>query len=274
MPLGKINGVTIYWEQNGDKGEPLVLVHGSWGDHHNWDSVAGELSKNFRVITYDRRGHSLSERPEGQGYMTEDVDDLISLLEHLHFYPAHVAGNSFGAAISVKTAAKRPDIFKSLMIHEPPLVGLLKDDPTAAEMLKGVNSRFETVLDCLRKGDNENAAIQFAEKVAFGPGTWEKLTENMQRTFIYNAPTWYDEMQDKDSLGFNLNSLKNYKGPALISHGTQSPPFFKIIVDKIASVLPDAKRVTFEGAGHIPHVTHSETYADTIKNFCHNMRKK
>ena len=53
MPIDKINGVNIFWELTGSKSEPLVLVHGSWGDHHNWDMVVGELSKTFRVLTYD-----------------------------------------------------------------------------------------------------------------------------------------------------------------------------------------------------------------------------
>ncbi len=58
MPIDKINGVKLYWELTGSGGDPLVLVHGSWGDHHNWDLVTEGLSKTFRVLTYDRRGHS------------------------------------------------------------------------------------------------------------------------------------------------------------------------------------------------------------------------
>ncbi len=274
MPHSKIKGVNIYWEQIGDKGEPLVLVHGSWGDHHNWDQVTGELSKTFRVLTYDRRGHSSSERPEGQGYVSEDVDDLIGLLEHLHFYPAHIAGNSFGAGIVLKTSAVRPDLFKSLIAHEPPLIGLLRNDHETAKTLTVMNSRIEAVLYYFHKGDNEKAAIQFAETIAFGPGSWENLTDEMRRTFIYNASTWYDEMQDPDSVQINLNSLKNYSGPALLSDGTQSPPFFRLVIDKIASAMPEAKRTTYEGAGHIPHVSHPEKYIETVKNFCSNVRKE
>ena len=42
----------------GDVRDTVVLVHGSWGDHHNWDAVAPMLARSFRVLTYDRRGHS------------------------------------------------------------------------------------------------------------------------------------------------------------------------------------------------------------------------
>ena len=85
MPIDKINGVGIFWELTGTGGEPLVLVHGSWGDHHNWDKVVEELSENFRVLTYDRRGHSQSERPPGQGSVEEDIADLTGLIGILIF---------------------------------------------------------------------------------------------------------------------------------------------------------------------------------------------
>ena len=62
MPTMKINDVQLYWELTGDAGDLLALVHGSWGDHHNWDSVVPAFSRSFRVLTYDRRGHSQSER--------------------------------------------------------------------------------------------------------------------------------------------------------------------------------------------------------------------
>src|SRR5258706_5405120 len=145
MPLNKINNVNIFWELTGDKGEALILVHGSWGDHHNWDMVVGEFSKRFRVLTYDRRGHSQSERLPEQGFVEEDIEDLIGLIEHLDLSPAYIAGNSFGAGIVLKTAAKRPDLFKGMIVHEPPLFGLLKNNLYAQEALQIVNERVKMV---------------------------------------------------------------------------------------------------------------------------------
>ena len=126
MPNSRINDVQLYWELSGDGSEPVVLVHGSWGDHHNWDAVVPGLSRQLRVATYDRRGHSRSQRPAGQGRIDQDVDDLAALIELLFSGPAHVVGNSFGAAISLRLAAQRPELFRSLVAHEPPLFGLLR----------------------------------------------------------------------------------------------------------------------------------------------------
>ncbi|HEY6212538.1 MAG TPA: alpha/beta fold hydrolase, partial [Vicinamibacterales bacterium] len=92
MPITTINGVRLYWEQQGD-GAPLVLVHGSWGDHHNWDAVVPQLSRSFRVFTYDRRGHSQSERLAAQGHVDEDVADLAAFITAQRLAPVHLAGN-------------------------------------------------------------------------------------------------------------------------------------------------------------------------------------
>ena len=268
MPTEKINGLTIYYELTGTKGDALVLVHGSWGDHYNWQLVADELSKSFRVLTYDRRGHSQSERLPGQGSVNEDIEDLIALIEYLGIAPAHIAGNSFGAAIALKAAARQPDIFKTLIIHEPPLFDLLKDNEDAQKALHMGNSRVDAVLSLMKKNEMITATKLFMETLGMGPGSWEKLTDKMRETFIYNAPTWYDEMQDEQSLCINLAPLSAFKKPALLSNGDKSPPFFPLVIEKINTVLPHAKRVVFEGAGHVPHLTHAEKYIEVVRNFC------
>ena len=60
MPTITVNGVPLYHALTGEAGSPLVLVHGSWGDHSGWDPVVPVLARRFRVVTYDRRGHSQS----------------------------------------------------------------------------------------------------------------------------------------------------------------------------------------------------------------------
>jgi pimeloyl-ACP methyl ester carboxylesterase len=57
MPTANVDGVRLYYELKGTGEIPLVLVHGSWCLHHDWDQVAPRLAKSFRVLTYDRRGH-------------------------------------------------------------------------------------------------------------------------------------------------------------------------------------------------------------------------
>jgi pimeloyl-ACP methyl ester carboxylesterase len=273
MPTNKINGVKLYWELSGEEGEPLVFVHGSWGDHHNWDGVVGELSRSFRVLTYDRRGHSQSERPNKPETMEQDVSDLIALIQFFNLAPAHIVGNSGGAAIVLKTASSQPELFKTMVVHEPPLFGLLKNVPEAKLMLQEVNNRIEKVTALLAKGENEEAAKQFVETIAFGPGGWEKLPEQGKQTFIYNAPTFYDETKDSGGLELDTSKLSSFNKPALLTHGTQSPPFFPMVLDQIAKAMPNACRKVFEGAGHVPHLSHPKEYIEVVKDFCSTSTK-
>ena len=61
----------------------MVLVHGGWGDHEIWGQLAPLLARHHKVITYDRRGHSASERPPGPRRIKDDDDeDLAGLIAH------------------------------------------------------------------------------------------------------------------------------------------------------------------------------------------------
>ncbi len=265
MSLELVNGILLRYEVEGS-GEPLVFVHGSWGDHHNWDAVVPLLTDSFQVVSYDRRGHSDSESPAGQGSVYDDVADLAALIEHVGS-PAHVVGNSFGASIALRLAARNPELVRTVAAHEPPLIMLLADDPAAAPVLDAVGQRIGVVVGLLSAGQHAQAAEQFVEQVALGPGQWELLPPSVQQTFIRNAETWLDETNDPEALTIDVGSLANFSGPVLLTQGTESPPFFGLILDKIAPALAGAERQTIVAAGHTPQMTHPKEYAKTLVSF-------
>lgn len=266
MSAARINGVEIYYELSGS-GEPLVLVHGSWADHHSWDRVIPALSESFRVLAYDRRGHSASERPAAQGSVFEDADDLAALIEELDLAPAHVAGNSFGAVVVLRAATRHPEVFRDLIGHEPPLFALLAGTPLDSALAE-VQRRVDAIVSLLESGDDEGGARLFAETVAFGPGAWDdSLTPQMRSTFIANAPTFLDETRDPDSVGIDLGALAHFDKPALLTSGTDSAPFFGPVVDMVAEALPRVERVTIEGADHAPQVSVPERWVELVRRF-------
>ncbi len=271
MSAARVNGVELYYELNGS-GEPLVLVHGSWGDHHNWDGVVPPLAESFRVLAYDRRGHSASERPAGQGSVFEDADDLAGLIDELGLGPAHVAGNSFGAVTALRAATRRPEVFRSLIAHEPPLFPLLAGtelEPALGE----VQRRIDAVTGLLEGGDHEAAARLFVETIAFGPGAWdEQLTPEMREVCIANAPTFLDEVRDPDALQMDLDALAGFDRPALLTSGTESAPFFGPVVDMVAESLPRSERVTIDGADHVPHISVPGRYVELVRTFAQTER--
>jgi pimeloyl-ACP methyl ester carboxylesterase len=266
MAIAHVNGVDLYYELQGS-GEPLVLVHGSWGDHHNWDAVVGRLSQTFQVLTYDRRGHSASERPAGQGSVYEDVDDLAALTRELGLAPAHIVGNSGGAAIVLRTATRHPEVFRTLVAHEPPMFPLLAGtdhEPALPE----IQRRVDAVVALLEGGDEVQAARIFVETVAFGPGAWEgQLDAAAREVFVRNAPTFLDEARDPDFLRMDLDALAVFDKSALLTSGTASGPFFGPVVDKIAAACPRAERLTIDGANHVPHLSMPAEYVRLVTGF-------
>jgi pimeloyl-ACP methyl ester carboxylesterase len=257
----EVNGVRLYYELHGS-GEPLALVHGSWGDATGWEFVMPTLAESFHVLSYDRRGHSRSERPDTAGSVDEDGDDLASLLETLELAPAHVVTNSYGGNIALRLAARRPDLFRSLSCHEPPLWNLIENDPESQEMLQQGANSLEAVGRRISQGDHEGAARQFVEEVAFGPGAWDnELPPEVRAIFINNAPTFLDELQDPNQLRIDEELLTSVELPVRLTEGSESPPPFRRVIERLTQLIPGATRETIDGAAHLPHLTTPDLYA-------------
>jgi pimeloyl-ACP methyl ester carboxylesterase len=178
----RVNGAELHVEPPAGAGGLLVLVHGSWTDHTTWDAVAGPLARSFRVVRYDRRGHSRSAYGPGPSPRRRDEDDLEALVEALGA-PAHLVATSYGASISLSLAGRRTELVSSVVAHEPPLLGVAPD-AAAEAMLRGVQ-------DQLAGGGHEAGTRRFFEAI-LGPGAWDVLPEALQRTAVGNAQTFID----------------------------------------------------------------------------------
>ncbi|GAA3235964.1 alpha/beta hydrolase [Streptomyces lavendulae] len=266
MSRVEANGVGLFYEVAGE-GDPLVLVHGSWGDHETWAPVLPALARRFRVLVYDRRGHSRSERPPGPGTRVEDEEDLAALMGTLGFAPAYVAGNSFGASTVLGLASRRPGLFRGIVAHDPPLMGLLAADPAPPSSASAGGRRIESVLEHLRADRPLAAARQFVDEVVLEPGAWDALPQRVRDTLVANAPTFLDEQSDPGWARIDLDGLAGYPGPVLLTKGTRSPGWFAAVTDRLSKALPRAEAHTFEGAGHMPHVSHPQAYAERLVRF-------
>ncbi len=257
-----INDLHIHVEESGD-GEPVVFVHGSWSDHHAWDALVGELPEGRRLVRYDRRGHGGSECPPGQGYVAEDVADLAALIEELGAGAAHLVGNSLGAHIALRTATDRPDLVRSLALHEPSSWEIARDEDAVAALVAGI----QPVLERLAAGEWEDGARRFAEQI-FGPGTWDTvIPTEIKRTMIANGPTFLDEQRDADAVWLDADALADVTAPTLLSTGGRSDPAFAVVADRLAARLPDVERLTLPEAGHVPHRTHPAEYVALLTEF-------
>lgn len=259
-----VNDVRLAVDEAGG-GEALVFVHGGWVDRHPWDGVTPWFTDRFRVISYDRRGHSESERPAGRHDLHAHAEDLAALIDQLDASPAHVVTSSIGGNIALRMAVRHPDRAASLCLHEPPVLGLIDN-----RRLEQTQHDEEQVRESIRSGDHEEAARHFFDHLALGPGTWEVLPEPVRKTVVDNAPVWLQESTDAWSVPDD-DELGTVMAPVLLTGGGAHPPDyaypFPAILDRLASLLPHASRYTIEDAGHVPHQTHPQELVSVAGDF-------
>ncbi|HEX8693713.1 MAG TPA: alpha/beta fold hydrolase [Longimicrobium sp.] len=107
-----VEGGELYYESRGS-GPAVVLLHGGGLDHTSWDPQVDPLSRAFRVIRYDARGHGRSTPPTGPFSM---ADDLGRVLDHLGVRRAHLVGLSMGAGAAYGFAARHPERVETLTL--------------------------------------------------------------------------------------------------------------------------------------------------------------
>jgi pimeloyl-ACP methyl ester carboxylesterase len=269
------DGVELFYEAAG-AGDPIMLTHGSWTDGRTWEAIVGPLAEDFRVVTWDRRGHSRSQDGDGPGSYREDAADLAALIEHLSDRPVHLVGNSAGGAVVLNLVATRPELVASAAVHEPGLISLLQDidDEHIAAAVDAETRQMETVRQLIETGDHRNAARYFIDNMAVGPGAWDQFPEPLRAILESNAHTFIqDAREDFDTTSLDVEELAATTVPLLISQGTESPELLRASTQELAHLVPSARLEVFTGAGHIPHRTHPEKYVATLIAFIDQLER-
>jgi len=103
--------------------ELVLCVHGMAGAATNWTDYMAELAPDFACAAVDLPGSGFSPPPAAKrGYsITALAGTVIRLIEALDAGPVHLAGNSMGGAVSIRVAASRPDLLRTLTLISPAL---------------------------------------------------------------------------------------------------------------------------------------------------------
>ena len=117
MPTIRANGVELNYLLEGPEGAPVVAFSNSLGTTlAMWDAQASALSRTFRCLRYDTRGHGRSEI-SAPGFGVQDLAlDLAALLDGLGIARAHVVGLSLGGMTGQVLAVGRPDLVDRLCL--------------------------------------------------------------------------------------------------------------------------------------------------------------
>jgi pimeloyl-ACP methyl ester carboxylesterase len=117
MPYLSLPSLNLYYEEVGTGPETLVFSHGLLWSHRMFEAQVAELSKSYRVISYDHRGQGKSE-VKGPYDMDTVAADAASLIQNLVDGPVHFIGLSMGGFVGMRLAARHPELIKSLVLLE------------------------------------------------------------------------------------------------------------------------------------------------------------
>jgi pimeloyl-ACP methyl ester carboxylesterase len=111
----QINGLRMYYESYGE-GIPVILLHGGFETCRMWSQVASSLSKKYRVITPDSRGHGRTDPSVEPITYPLMVEDIIHFTQVLGLDKPFVAGYSDGGRIAINMAINYPGLVRGYMI--------------------------------------------------------------------------------------------------------------------------------------------------------------
>ncbi len=96
----------------------LLLLHAAMGHSGRYYAWVPKLSRQYRVVRMDLRGHGKSQVPGPDPALTMArlVDDTAELLDHLGCADAHIVGNSAGGYVAQNLAMRSPERVRSLML--------------------------------------------------------------------------------------------------------------------------------------------------------------
>jgi pimeloyl-ACP methyl ester carboxylesterase len=152
-------------------------------------------------------------------------------------------------------------------VHEPPLLGL-GGEGALGDIIAGARMLLESVADEIASGATESGTRRFVEQVSLGPGAWEILPAAMRESYMASSGTFVQEAADPLAWGLEVDALSDFPGEVQVTRGDVGGVLFEQLVERLADLLPGARRDVIEGAGHAPHLSHPDQLARTVAGHC------
>ena len=271
----RVNDVDLHYVETGE-GDPIVLVHGSLSDFRSWGLQMRAFSKQYHVVAYSRRYHYPNTwTGDGSDYSVElHAEDLAAFINTLRLGAVHLIGSSLGAYIALITAARHPELTRTLVIGEPPIHPLLKQSPEGEVFLREF---LYTVLEPSKKafqaGDFELGVKLFIDGVS-GAGSFDKLRPLVRGGLLENALEMKAETTARNYYPrFTKEDAQRITAPCLLLTGELSPEMFHHITEILEGWLTHAERDVVPGASHSMHTDNPQKYNETVLRFLAKHRR-
>jgi 3-oxoadipate enol-lactonase len=257
MPLAKINGQWLHYDDTGGGGMPVVLAHGVLMDGEMFAPQLPLLSPDCRIITWDARGHGETENTEDPFTYWDLADDLKGLLDHLGILKAVVGGMSQGGFIALRFALRYPERVLALMVLGTQAGSEAPDKvATYRAMLEvweadGLNDQLAETIAAIILGNDWPGRHAWITK-------WRQKPRSLLRQ-SFEALAGRDDIHDR---------LGEIKAPTLVIHGTADAAVDVEEAERLCSELANCQKlVAIEGGGHASNLTHPEPVNKAVQEF-------
>jgi 3-oxoadipate enol-lactonase len=253
-----LNGVTLHYQTIGaPAGKPVIVFANSLGcDFRIWRDVIVRLAGDFAIVTYDKRGHGLSDTGETPYAMDDHVSDLEALLDHLQIGKAIICGLSVGGMIAQGLYARRPDLVQALILCDTaPKIGDTDSWNARIKAVEegGIAAIANTILERWFTPE-----FRSAENPDFA-GYRNMLT----RTPVEGYAGTGVAIRDTDY----TREAKLIGVPTLCVVGDQDGSTPPDLVLDMAKLIPAANYEVIAGAGHLPCVEQPEMLVNVMRAF-------
>jgi pimeloyl-ACP methyl ester carboxylesterase len=252
-----VDGTAVGYRQVGS-GTGVILVHGAMQTSHSFTRLAGALCDAYTVYIPDRRGRGLSG-PFGDDYgMEKEVEDLSAIVNQTG--ALNVFGLSSGALIALQAALLLPAIRK-VALYEPPLaIDRAASSPMAwprryeRELARG---DLAAAMVAAIKGTRDRGLFSALPsfilvplmRLAIRKSVKEAITENASLEAL--IPTIHFDCSLAAEMAGTIEKFKVVNPEVLLMGGTRSVAYLPLALDALAGILPNVRRVTFSGLGHL-----------------------
>ncbi|HVV36028.1 MAG TPA: alpha/beta fold hydrolase [Acidimicrobiales bacterium] len=261
------DGAVIHTVENGH-GRPLVLLHGVTLSIETWPYQIATLSKHFRVIALDQRGHGRSQRGSGGYGIARMASDAAQVLTHLDISDAVVVGHSMGGMVTQQMCLDFPDLARQRVAGTILLSTAAAVSP-GIPGLSAVNRVANPGVLTRATGRGFPAGdVGYAlARLAVGTNADPRHVAHTRNMTAAVPPATLAALMP-GVIGFDIRSrLKDYPVPALVITGSRdllTPPR---LGRDIARRIPGAEFEVVSGAGHMLMMERAEWLNDRIAAF-------
>jgi len=243
-------GMTFHYVEWGDPAAPALLcLHGITQTAHSWDEVAAELSRDWRVLCLDQRGHGDSDWPSDGSYSRQEMAaDVAAIVAQLGLGAFVLCGMSMGGINAITFTAHHRGAVRALVIV----------DVSPEVKVEGV----QNIRNFLQAADELDSFEQFVERAhQFNP---RRSLDNIRSRLRHNLKqlpsgkwTWKYDPALRSGRGFAASHLETLwddvaqiRCPTLIVKGGESDILSAESAAKLQAAIPDSELVVIAGAGH------------------------